>query len=560
MPQIKEYTAQVDQLRPSETGVEAVAMEGRRIGAFGDQAANVLRQSAGDVARAAEVKARAIGQEDKTFSDVGVDITTAASQTQDFLAHKEIGQLTPVLAKRMLDISDQYQDALSKADPAHADMAIAQFNEQTLEPAFQQLEDSASSPQAKKFVADHINQLREHYYEKQAGDRAQLAGIAVKNGLAQSDNSWSNTAYNDPSQLDGLLGKGGKPGLIDTSITGLVDSNPNLRGVQGQQLKTDMTYTAKVNAVHSAFLGALQKTGDPDGLVKQFEQRYPDYIKPAELAQMATAAKMQTKANTLYTKQTEVAQRQLDEQSVKAAANKAFTDNVTFDSTTGEAKVSPNLIRDAIDFAKKFPDAPNAADHARTIINWAESQQKKDRSPVDDPDTVRALTDGLFDPNKPTTNIDILKADAADKLSPGSRKRLLDLQKALDADPIREPIFKAKLLDVKAQISPRVNGVNLGEPGAYEHFVSDFTEKYMAARRAGTLEPDALDLKNPNSMISKAMAPYKSNVLGGAIAAGGGLNFTSQPTPATQPAKPTTWTDPKTNKVWNVINGKLVAQ
>lgn len=534
MPQIRDYAAQVDQLRPSETGVEAAAMEGRRIGAFGDQAANTLRQSGTDVARAAETKAAAVGAEDRAFGQAGKDITTAASQFQDYEAHREITQLQPKLAQRMSDLSDQYQAALSKADPAHADTAIAAFNEQTLEPAFNDMAEAATSPQAKKFVQDHIDLLRNHYYEKQSADKAQLAGIAVKNGIDQSDNAWSNTAFNDPSQLDGLVGKNGKPGLIDVSIGGLVDSNPNLRGVTGQQVKIDAAQTAKVNAVRSGFLGALGKTGDPDGLVKRFEEKYPDLIKPAELQQFAQAAKNQIKSNALVAKQTEVLQRQLDEQNVKSASAKSWADNVKWDDATGKPVINPQFGKDAVEIPKKFPNAPNAVETARTSLNWLQSRQKEDR-PVDDPATLRDLTDRLYDFDNPTTRLDLMKANATGKLSDQKFSAMERLVTELQNGPLKEPIFKNAMEGAKKQVDAKYNGVDLN-PGAYENFVHDFLPKYLAAKRSGQLEPDALDLTNPKSLISRSIAPYKSpmaDVLKGSIAAGGGI-----PVPGAAPTVP----------------------
>ena len=59
MPQIKEYTAENDKLRPSDLGVEAYGQAARRVGAFYQQAGEVIKQSSADVARAAEAQARA---------------------------------------------------------------------------------------------------------------------------------------------------------------------------------------------------------------------------------------------------------------------------------------------------------------------------------------------------------------------------------------------------------------------------------------------------------------------------------------------------------------------
>ena len=43
----------------------------------------------------------------------------------------------------------------------------------------------------------------------------------------------------------------------------------------------------------------------------------------------------------------------------------------------------------------------------------------------------------------------------------------------------------------------------------YARFVQTFVPQYLQQSRAGTLPPNALDVNDPTSLISRAMAPFK---------------------------------------------------
>jgi len=64
----------------------------------------------------------------------------------------------------------------------------------------------------------------------------------------------------------------------------------------------------------------------------------------------------------------------------------------------------------------------------------------------------------------------------------------------------------------------------------YSTFMQTFVPQYLAKQRAGTLPPNALDVKDPNSMISQAMAPFKrtqAQRMQDYVGAAGGIGATS---------------------------------
>jgi len=89
MPQIPEYTAKPPGITAPETGVEAFAMAGRRIGAF-------YHQEGGELAGA---------------------LSGAAREAQDFLDHQEISHGAVAYAGLMGDLTDEWNKTVASADP-----------------------------------------------------------------------------------------------------------------------------------------------------------------------------------------------------------------------------------------------------------------------------------------------------------------------------------------------------------------------------------------------------------------------------------------------------------
>jgi hypothetical protein len=149
------------------------------------------------------------------------------------------------------------------------------------------------------------------------------------------------------------------------------------------------------------------------------------------------------------------------------------------------------------------------------MLDWAESQQNKEKKIVTDQETRQDLTDRMFSPDKPTTSLDLMKAQMDGKLSDHDFTTMDRMVKELAESPLKGPVWQSTMTSVKDAMIINVPGLrgkdNVGVAN-YSSFMQSFVPQYQAKVRAGTLPPNALDTKDPTSMISQAMQPYQRNM------------------------------------------------
>lgn len=487
MPQIRDYTAAVDQLRPTETGVEALAMEGRRIGAFSDQAANTIRQSAADQARAAEGVAAGAETEARAFSGVAKSVAEAGDQAGQYVTHQEISHGAASFAQLHSDLTDAWNNTAKNADPNDTSIA-GKFRETALEPAIDQFVSSFSTTQGQQWAQNHADALRDHMFEKQTADMTTLAGDAVGVNVRKMTNAWTNTARSDPSSVPFLLR------TADSSVAGVVGTSPNLKGVDAAHIHSQVTQKAKEDIVRAGALGAIEKSSDPEAAAAAFAKRYPDYVNAQEIDQFAKFAKANQRAGQL---DAERAARLQKEQAIDKSAQ------------LRDEKYVPDLTSDN----PKFTNKQILNDHSLT---WEDRQRllgvinKADKVDVDDPEIKATIGTSMHDPNVPLSDIrsTILEMQSDGKLTAQTANTMRQLSTEIESGPIKEPIYGKTMVDAAKQIGTDEVGK--------EHFANfqlDFMSQYLAAKRAGTAPTNALDTSDPKSMISQAMKPYMRDAM-----------------------------------------------
>ena len=472
-------------LRPSETGVEAFQSAGRRIGASYNQVAGDFTQLGSEASGA---------------------IKDAGQVYLQYAEHKDISKLSADFAVKQDQLIKQWNDTAKNADPN--DPTVAQkFREQVLEPQLEDFGSDAATEAGQSFAQSHVAALRNHMFEKTAADMSTLAGVAAKVNFEKTVNALSNTAMNDPSSLDHSLQ------IAESSIKGMAGSAPNLSAADAARVTEEGLQHAKEQIVKSAAFGVIQKTGQVPSWAT--DPKYSPYINGMELKQFESAAKAQQKANTYYEKQTQLLEKQQAVMNVHTSAAKAITDNVTFDPQSGQPVVNPQFFKDALAIARDNPNAPNAAETARTMMSWGESQQSKGAKPLDDPATKSDLTDRMFSADKPTTTLDLMKARSDGKISDHTFQAMHGLVQELEQAPLKGPIWQDTIGAVKGELilsNVGLPGKDITGEGNYAKWAQTFIPQYLAQSRAGTLPPNALDVKDPNSMISQSMAPFKRSV------------------------------------------------
>jgi hypothetical protein len=510
MPNIREQSAPENLgINPTEMGVDARAAVARRGGAFYNQAAEAITSTGQRIA--------------STVRDVG-------QVADDYVTHRDISKGSAEGTAIVANANTQWNQKLKDPNFDPNDPSTGQkFMTETLEPALDKFKEGFTTERSQQWAEQFTSQYRKHMFEKTSSDMATMAGIAVQQNVHKTVNQLSSAAASDPSSLDFALK------TIDHSIGGMVSSSPNLDASTSAQVNAQLTQQAKEAVVKAAVSGMITKNPNID--LDVIQKKYGEFIKGDEMKMFQKAAQAQAKVDALQQKQAEVFTRQTNEKAAEKRSNDIVTKNVSIDPQTSRPIIKPEFFSDALDVAK-MPDAPQGL--ARTLIDWGEKQLVKEGKIIDDPIAKRDLTDRLFDPDHPTTRLDLMKAQTAGKISDHTFQSMQRLVTELETAPLKGPVWQATSAAVKDALIVSVPGLpgkdSVGTTN-YSTFMQTFVPEYLAKQRAGTAPPNALDLKDPTSMISQALAPFKrtqAQRMQDYVGAAGGVG--AKPEPAVQPA------------------------
>lgn len=528
MAKITQYDAGNLALRPSETGVESVAGAARRVGTFYNQQSGAEQMLAAETDRLASNtqqlgrETQQVGSETAALGsekgaalasvgrELGSGIAAAGDAAVSYETHQNISHGTAAWSNILQQTTQDWNDTLKGADPN--DPTVAQsFMSRLREKLDNFKENGFYTEDSQKWADAHTAALEQHFAEKTMGDMSSLAGEAIKVNHAQTVNSLSATVHGDPSSLDFALAG------LKSSAEGIISTSPNLRGTDVAKVRGELQQAGAEAIVKSAAIGEIEKTGKMPAWVT--DPKYSGYVNGAELKMFEKQAQVQARADSAAARQDAILKKQQADLAVHAGSNKVFSDNVSI-GPDGRPMIDPKFYKQTLDLARNNPDAPSAASTARTMLDWGESQQNKDRKPVDDPTTVKGLNDRLFSPDNPTTAIDLMRAHAQGKISDHTFTSLNGMVKELDATPMKGPVFQDTMKAVHSTLNlVGQNGFTdqkdpIGERN-YAKFIQTFVPEYVKQSRAGTLPANALDLNDPKSLISQSMAPFRNRSMQG---------------------------------------------
>jgi hypothetical protein len=113
---------------------------------------------------------------------------------------------------------------------------------------------------------------------------SRLARVAVGQNIETLKNQLSNMAISDPTSLKTSLG------MVEHSVGAMVDSSPNLKGVDAAAIKLELVGNTQKEIVKAAAIGAIN--ANPEAGLKQFSSpEYSKYISGAELKTLEAQAK-----------------------------------------------------------------------------------------------------------------------------------------------------------------------------------------------------------------------------------------------------------------------------
>jgi hypothetical protein len=488
MANIREVTApQGLGLNPTETGIDARTQAARRIGTFFNQTADLYGQAGGELK--------------STITDVG-------SVAENYMTHRDISAGAAKGTELMANATDAWNKI--KGDPGidPNDQTIAKkFMAEQLEPAFEKFKSGFSTERSQQFAEQFVERYRNQMFKETTADMGSLAKIAVTRNAMTTVNSLSSMVASNPtiSSIDNA---------IDTwhhALEATVGSSPNLDGVNAAAVRSEMGLKGEISIVKAGISGMITKSPNID--LSEVQKKYGHLIDGAEFKMFQAAAVRQDKTDKAQARQDLLNQKTLADMQVHTTANKIVADNVSIDPQTSRPVIKPEFFNQALDIVKNNPNAPSAAKTWETLNAWGEHQQTLKAAPtVDDQATRKDLTDRLFDPDHPTTRLDLMKAQTAGKLSDHSFQSMERLVTELEKAPLQGPVWQSTAAAVKDALIVSVPGLpgkdNIGTAN-YATFMQTFLPDYIAKSRAGTLPPNALDVKDPNSMIGQAMAPFK---------------------------------------------------
>ena len=466
MPKIEEFNAGDLGLRPSETGVESVAGAARRVNAAYNEAADLKRQ---------------------TGREFASDITTAGDAATDYIDHAQISHGAYAFSGLQLGLTQEWKDISSKADPN--DPTTAQnFLQNRVQPALEQFKSGFLTEKGQAWAEGHTAQFYDHMAKKVTSDTSSRAASAIGSNYDKMAHTYANSVYLDPSHvnldktLDNMRGASGA----------IVGTSPTLQDKPGVKQKLDDKYIPAV--VESAVLGAIKQTGQVPDWAKN--PKYSQYI---DLAQMDKRAETQQRANLVKSKQQQTLQNQQNQQAIKAADDKNFTDNVKA-NPDGTITVDPKFTQNAIDIAT-MPGAD--ARTQRAAVNWAESKLNPKKAQTD-PQVYSNLLERMTDPDNPTTRTEILEAEAKHQLSTQDGTNARRLYDETEKAPLRDPILKSKL-----QAAKQLLGTDPIGQQNYAAFLQDFIPQYQQAKRTNQLPPNWGALEDPKSFIGQTLATHQ---------------------------------------------------
>jgi len=492
MPNIPQYEQPRLGLEPTEIGIQATTQAAYRGRALYDQAASALAEA---------------GQK------IGSGIKAAGDAAVNYVDHQQINAGADHGASLFANLTDSWNQTAANAD-VHDPSVAKKWREEQLQPALDQFQQGFTTEKSQEWASKFANNMRQHMFEKTEATMSNLAADAVSVTVKNLGNKFSNTAMSDPTAVPAMLD------AVDHSIDGIIGANPNLKGEAAGRVRLQVGEQIKEQIVKAGAFGAITNSKTPEAAAADFAQRYPQYINGMEERQLAHAATTQAKSNLASDKAATLYQKQIDTLNVDAARNKIWSDNVSTDPN-GAVTIKPDFFKQIMKIPAQYPNAPNSTDTARTLLDWGQQQQRQEQKVVTNPQTASGLDDRMFAPDNPTSHMDILKAEAAGKLSRQDGQIRMEIAKERDEHPIRDPLFKDAIAAAKDQIEISMPGAGKIGGEKFVGFMQKFMGDYLKQSRDGTLPPNALNLDDPESLISQTIKGYRSPLSSSVLSNGG---------------------------------------
>lgn len=342
-PNITEFNAPDLTLRPSETGVEATARAGLRLGAYGNQVAGALERS---------------GQ------DIGRGIAGAGTAAYQYMEHRETSAGAANFAQMMVNLEQDWNNTAKNADPNDPSIA-AKWRAETLEPALEKFHSSFLTTGAQDWAETRIDAFRQHLFTKTAADMSSLAADAAHVNVERTANGLTTAVYNDPSSLSFARD------TLAHSLDGIVASSPNMSATDAAKVKTELTQKVEEQLVKNAIMGTIVKGGDWRTIAN--DPKNAPYVNAPEAQQFERAQRMYQRMDEAETRNARVMKDYTDRQNWNQAADKLELS--TLPEKSGDPPVLPDNYWDQVKKIGVMPGTDPA--RLRSLIDNGERLTNK---------------------------------------------------------------------------------------------------------------------------------------------------------------------------------------
>ncbi len=469
MPNITEYNAPIDQVRPDEQAAGVAREAGAMQNKFGREAGESL---GGAIAR------------------VGGQIGT---MLDDHVASTMISQGAASYASMFSDLTQQWNNTAAHADPNDSSI-MAGFTEHVLQPTLDKFTSAfdGAPEKAKNWAQERANSLQQHFTQKMIADSGTRAGIAVQKNVDDMTRDFSNTVANDPTALDHISD------AVKGSVDALVSSNPFLTPDEQARVKDELVPKMMKKIGQSAFYG-VAKT-DPDeakaALARGDFNQYMDAEEQIKAGHFADEVKRGKVTDQLR-------QHELDQIQKKDAEEKAANGYIS-GILTGKPPTAAQIAAD-----------PNLSPAQReNLVNFQFEHTRQLREKTENtphPQVFRSLLNGLFDKaQKDPNNLNVQPIrDAFNRgeLNPREEAELETRFNALDKP--MEKNYQGQLKTVERSLGQNMLIKGMGDadpslvPSILNNIDRDAYAKLNKVRNEGGDVNPLLDPKSKDYLFSK---------------------------------------------------------
>ena len=502
MPNITQYT------NPDTTiDTTGFSQAARRIGAAATQTAGSVEQAGRQLGQGIEQGANELGKTVEQHIDYW-DQTRVLSQKTAVLADSE--QKWQTLLKGTPDPNNPGKFIIPPADPTDKDLA-ARFMRDQVEPALQDLQKTPLGIHGADFAANQAGEIRQHLQTALTADMSSLAGKAVQISDERVKNNSAALIAADPSFHN-----------VDMGLRTMDQLNTAHSSVG--TLTADMAMSLKMHneagkeeLVHTAVAAAIERSGNPEQVVKDFTAKYPDYIKPAQEIALAKQARAQIKYNAYLDKQNAAAEDKIAGRQAVQATNDIYTRVMERGYPVGQD------TKDLINAAKSNPQGFAVdKDLLKSTHDWIQTQSNKSAYPVEsDKDVTKDfLARASLPPDDPNSLkiSEVFRAGADHSLTKNDfslYKQLADHKDPQLEFSLKQHFYPA-MKSVDELLIDRTAGPDpLGEATS-ANIRSSALKLYMDAFKDPSITPEKLqsmlDMKDPNSALRKLVDPQLPNL------------------------------------------------